>query len=93
MTPIPGDTDADNYVATDLGNTNVRLRSFFERCERIQADRDDLLTDLREVLKEAQGEGYDPKVIRAVLRLRKQDPTERQEFEALVELYLNSVGG
>jgi uncharacterized protein (UPF0335 family) len=49
--------------------------------------------DLKEVFAEAKGEGFDVKILRKVIRLRKQDKVKRQEEEALIDLYLSAIGG
>lgn len=74
------------------GNAAAQLKSIVERIERINEDRDGLLEDRREVLAEAKSNGYDPKAINAVVRMRKQDRHEREEFEAIVEMYSRAVG-
>jgi len=72
---------------------NGQLRAFVERLERLDEERENIATDFKEVMSECKGAGYDTKIIRRVLRLRKQDPNERMEQEALLELYLNIVEG
>ena len=69
-----------------------RLRSFIERIERLEEDRAGLNADIREVLSEAKSAGFDAKTIRQVVRLRKLDPSERQEQEHLLEVYRRAVG-
>lgn len=69
-----------------------RLKSFIERAERLQADKEAVASDIREVLSEAKSAGYDPKIIRKVMKLRKMDAADRQEEEALTQVYLDAVG-
>jgi uncharacterized protein (UPF0335 family) len=69
-----------------------RLRNFVERIENVQAERDQLATDLRDIYAEAKGEGYDPKALKEVVRLRRADPAEREAFEQIVALYFEHVG-
>ncbi len=69
-----------------------RLRSIIERFERLQEDRDAILRDQHEILAEAKGEGFDVKILRKVIRLRKQDKAKRQEEEALLDLYMAALG-
>lgn len=69
-----------------------RLRSFIERIERIEVDRDDLTEDRKEVYLELKGEGFDSKAIRKIIRIRKQDRAKRQEEEAVLDLYLSALG-
>jgi uncharacterized protein (UPF0335 family) len=69
-----------------------RLRSFIERVERLEEEKAAIMGDVKEVYAEAKGEGYDTKTLRQVVRLRKMDRAERQEREALLELYLSALG-
>lgn len=69
-----------------------RLRSFIERVERLEEEKATILGDMKEVYAEAKGEGYDTKILRQVIRLRKMDRAQRQEQEALLELYLSALG-
>jgi uncharacterized protein (UPF0335 family) len=82
-------SEADVLTAAAQG----RLKSFFERIERLEEDKAAIAADLKEVFLEAKGEGFDTKIIRKVVRLRKQDKAKRQEEEALVDLYLSAIGG
>ena len=70
-----------------------RLRSFVERIERLEEDKAGLAQDLKEVYAEAKGEGFDTKVLRKLISLRKRDPQQRREEEELLELYLSAIGG
>jgi len=74
------------------GIAGDRLRSFIERVERLEADRSNLNADIREVYSEAKSAGFDAKTMRAIVRLRKLEPNERQEQEHLLEVYRNAVG-
>ena len=69
-----------------------RLRSFIERIERLEEDRAGLNADIREALSEAKSAGFDARIIRQIVRLRKLDPNERQEQEHLLEIYRSAVG-
>ena len=69
-----------------------RLKSFIERVERLEEDKAAVGNDIKEVFAEAKGEGFDVKILRKVIRLRKQDKVKRQEEEALVDLYLSAIG-
>jgi len=70
-----------------------RLKSFIERIERLEEDKAAITGDMKEVFAEAKGEGFDVKILRKVIRLRKQDKAKRQEEEALIDLYLSAIGG
>jgi uncharacterized protein (UPF0335 family) len=78
---------------TLAGAAQGRLKSFIERIERLEEDKAAIMTDLKEVFGEAKGEGFDTKIMRKVVRLRKQDTAKRQEEEAILDLYLAAIGG
>lgn len=69
-----------------------RLRTIIERVERLEEDKKAILEDIKEVFAEAKGEGFDVKVLRKVIRMRKQDKAKRQEEEAILDLYLSALG-
>ncbi len=69
-----------------------RLRSFIERVERLEEEKAAILNDTKEIYAEAKGEGYDVKILRQVVRIRKMDRAERQEQEAILDLYLSALG-
>ena len=69
-----------------------RLRSFIERVERLEEEKAVIMEDTKEVYAEAKGEGYDTKILRQVIRIRKMDRADRQEQEALLDLYLSALG-
>lgn len=68
------------------------LRSFIERIERLEEERTNIGSDVKDVYAEAKGRGYDTKAIRALVRLRKKEPHEREEEEQLLELYRQAIG-
>ena len=69
-----------------------QLRSLIERVERLEEERAALTADIREVYSEANGFGFDAKIMRQVVRLRKLDRADRQEQEAILDLYLAALG-
>jgi uncharacterized protein (UPF0335 family) len=69
-----------------------RLKTIIERLERLEEDKAGVMNDLKEVYAEAKGEGFDTKIIRKVVRLRKQDRAKRQEEETILDLYLSAIG-
>jgi len=69
-----------------------RLRALVARIERLEEEKAGLAADIKEVYAEAKSMGYETKVLRKVISIRKQDVRERQEMEALLELYLSVVG-
>ena len=70
-----------------------RLKTIIERIERLEEDKAAVSEDLKLVYAEAKGEGFDAKILRKVVRLRKQDKVKRDEEEALLDLYLSAIGG
>ncbi len=76
-----------------VGTTADRLRSFIQRVERLEEDKKGLADDIKEVYNEAKGEGFDVKVLRKVIALRKKDPEEVAEEEELLELYMSAITG
>ncbi|MEM1138304.1 MAG: DUF2312 domain-containing protein [Pseudomonadota bacterium] len=79
-------------TATVNGIAPQQLKSFVERIERLEEEKAALAADIREVYAEAKGNGFDTKVMRQVIRLRKMDRSDRQEMEAILELYLAALG-
>ena len=77
---------ADNMVAKE------QLRSLVERIERLEEEKKAIADDIRDVYAEAKGNGFDTKVLRQVIGLRKKDSTERQEQEAVRDLYMSALG-
>ena len=69
-----------------------RLRTIIERLERLEEDKQAVMADMKEVFAEAKGEGYDVKILRKVIRIRKLDKAKRQEEEAILDLYLAALG-
>lgn len=69
-----------------------RLKALIERIERLEQEKSDLASDIRDVYAEAKSTGFEPKVIRQIVRLRKMDSNDRQEQEDLLDLYMSSLG-
>jgi uncharacterized protein (UPF0335 family) len=77
---------AEGTVAVD------QLRLFIERIERLEEEKKALSGDIREIYAEAKGNGYEPRVMRKVVSLRKMNAADREEEEALLEVYRAAVG-
>ena len=86
---------ADDSSSIDVLNATAqtRLKTIIERIERLEEDKAAVAADIKEVFAEAKGDGFDVKILRKVVRLRKQDKAKRQEEEALLDLYLSAIGG
>jgi uncharacterized protein (UPF0335 family) len=78
---------ADNANATD-----DRLRLLIERIERLEEEKKGIADDIRDVYAEAKAVGYDPKIMRQIVRLRKMKPDDRSEQDMLLETYKNALG-
>jgi uncharacterized protein (UPF0335 family) len=84
-----------DHVATNAESYRVtadELRQFIERIERLDAEKKDLAEQQKEVMAEAKGRGYDTKVIRKVVALRKRDQNDIAEEEAVLEMYKEALG-
>jgi len=68
------------------------LKAIIERIEHLEEEKKAISDDIRDVYAEAKGNGFDVKALRTVVRLRKQDKTERAEQEAILEVYLQALG-
>jgi uncharacterized protein (UPF0335 family) len=80
------DTVSSDSVAQD------QLKAFVERIERMEEEKKAIADDIREIYAEAKGNGFDIKVLRQVVKIRKQDHSERMEQEAILDLYLAALG-
>ena len=69
-----------------------QIRAFVERIERMEEEKKAIADDIKEIYAEAKGNGFDTKVLRQIIRIRKQDHAERMEQEALLELYMAALG-
>ena len=81
------DTKPDSYRVTA-----DELRQFIERWERLEAEKRDIADQQKEVMAEAKGRGYDTKVMRKVIALRKREPDDIAEEEAVLEMYKQALG-
>lgn len=69
-----------------------QLRALIERIERLEEEKKAIAADIKEIYAEAKANGFDTKILRAVVALRRKDPAERQEDEALIDVYLAALG-
>lgn len=74
-----------------VGIAGGRIRSFVERIEQIESEIQDLGEGRKEVFAEAKGEGFDVKIIKEIVKLRKQDQDERDEHETLLDVYMRAM--
>jgi uncharacterized protein (UPF0335 family) len=69
-----------------------QLKSIIERIERLEEEKKAISEDIKDVYAESKGNGFDVKALRTIIRLRKQDPNERQEEESILETYMQALG-
>jgi uncharacterized protein (UPF0335 family) len=69
-----------------------QLKAIIERIEHLEEEKKAIADDIKDVYAEAKGNGFDVKALRTVVRLRKQDKAEREEQEAILEVYLHALG-
>lgn len=74
------------------GVARDQLRSFIERIERLEEEKKTIADDIKDVYGEAKGTGFDTKILKKVIAIRKQDKDERMEQEAILETYLMALG-
>ncbi len=79
-------------MSDDSGIAADRLKSFIERIERLEEEKAALAADIKEVYSEAKSAGFETKIMRQVVRLRKMDSNDRQEQEALLDIYKHAIG-
>jgi uncharacterized protein (UPF0335 family) len=81
-------------VAENIKTSFARgqLRTIVERIERLEEEKKTIAADIKEVYAEAKGNGFDTKILRKVISLRKKDVTERQEEESMIDVYLAALG-
>jgi len=79
-------------MADTGGVAGERLKSLIERIERLEEEKSALAEDIREVYSEAKGSGFDIKIMRQIVRLRKLDSSDRQEQEAILDTYMAALG-
>ena len=78
---------------TDVGGiAQDVLRSFVERIERLEEEKKNLADDIKDVYAEGKSTGFDVKILRQIVKMRKMEDHERQEQEALVDLYSHALG-
>jgi uncharacterized protein (UPF0335 family) len=87
----PGHNSGDD--AAQWGNISAeRLRGLIERIERLEEEKKGLSSDIKDIFAEAKSAGFDVKVMRQLIRLRKQEPAEVEEHETLLDVYRRALG-
>ncbi len=75
-----------------IDTTSERLKSFIERIERLLDEKKGISDDIKEVFSEAKGHGFEPAIMKQVIKIRAMPASERQEYEAVLETYLAALG-
>lgn len=86
--------DGDNDRAT-IGSNSVaaeQLKSFVDRIERLEEEKKTVSDDIKDVYAEAKGNGFDVKILRKLIAVRKQDREAREEMESMLQLYMSAIG-
>ena len=78
-------------MSDEIGVAGNRVRSFVERVEQLEAEIADLNEGKKEIFAEAKGEGFDIKILREIIKLRKQDQDERDEHDMLLDVYMRAM--
>ncbi len=87
------DHDEQEAEAIEIGGVaGKRLKSFLDRIERLEEEKKALADDIKDIYAEAKGVGFDPKIMRKVLRLQKMETEKRREEEELLDLYMAAIG-
>lgn len=73
-------------------STNNQLQSIVQRIERLEDEKSQIAEDIKDIFKEAKGNGFDPKIIKKVISLRKMDAAKRLEEQALLATYMDALG-
>jgi uncharacterized protein (UPF0335 family) len=92
MSDISSQAPESSVVDTTYRVTADELRQFVERYERLEMEKKDIADQQKEVMAEAKGRGYDTKVLRKLVALRKRDPQDISEEEAVLDLYKEALG-
>ncbi|BAF86439.1 conserved hypothetical protein [Azorhizobium caulinodans ORS 571] len=82
-------------MTADVADTGVaadELRQFVERIERLEEEKKAIADDIKDVYAELKARGFDSKAVRKIVQIRRQDAQERQEQEAILELYMQALG-
>ncbi|WP_428031517.1 DUF2312 domain-containing protein [Ancylobacter sp.] len=89
MSDIPNDQPLSDAAA---GFAKEQLKSFIERIERLEEEKQTIADDIKDVFAEAKGTGFDTKALREILKIRKQGADQHAEHEAIVDLYMQALG-
>jgi uncharacterized protein (UPF0335 family) len=88
----PKQEEGNRHMSDAGGIAADQLRAFIERIERLAEEKKVIADDIKEVYAEAKGNGFDAKILRKVISMRKKQPHEREEEEAILDLYMQALG-
>ena len=91
-TDDPLGVEDDGGIGHNSGAAQSQIKSIVERVERLEEEKKAIQDDIKEVYAEAKSNGFDSKTLRKVVVLRRKDRAEREEEEAMLDLYLNALG-
>ena len=83
---------SEHQIQSPAPVRDPHLAQLIDRIERLEEEKQTLMVDIREIYAEAKAKGYDPKIMRKVVSLRRQDPADRAETQALLDTYLAALG-
>lgn len=86
------ETIKTSLSSLEVSSTDERLTNYIERIETLEEEKSALASEIRDVYAEAKIEGFDPKVLKQVVRLRKLEPQERDEQQSLLNMYMQALG-
>jgi uncharacterized protein (UPF0335 family) len=84
--------DLEHDATFNGGVSGAQIRAYIERVERMNDEKQAIADDIKEIYAEAKGNGFDTKVLRKIVAIRKQDFNERMEQEALLDIYMHALG-
>ncbi len=86
------DRESIRHMTEQASNSDQQLRLLIERIERLEEEKKGIADDIRDVYSEAKAHGYDAKIMRQIVRLRKMPINDRREMEAVLDMYKNALG-
>ncbi len=89
---MPASVAAEDTEQASTRFAKDQLKAFVERIEKLEEEKKAISDDIRDVYAEAKGNGFDVKALREIIKLRKLEPTERDEQEAILETYMHALG-
>lgn len=87
-----GNLEHDNTTNDSQNVVGAQILAFIQRVERMEEEKKAIVDDIKEIYAEAKGNGFDTKILRLIVRRRKQDAAERAEQEALLDTYEHAIG-